>query len=136
MAFVESFDPASNPDFRTDKPFKLRVVLLNRETVIAEAPPQEFAASHGFCMLGDHHIAVDPSLGFRVETFSPIESFKPENAYATRLKWRDLGGKACNGTLVLGHEISEPKLWIDRFRRRFKYFVRFGYCVCFRRDLY
>ena len=29
VAFVEPFDPASNPDFKSDKPFKTRVVLLS-----------------------------------------------------------------------------------------------------------
>ena len=92
IVFVEHFDPASNPDFRTEKPYMSRIVLINRDTVLAEAPPQELAAAHGFCTLPDDNIAVNPAIGFHVETFSPTEKFKPEKAFATRLKWRDLDG--------------------------------------------
>ena len=31
VAFVEPFDPSSNPEFKPEKAFKGRVVLLNRE---------------------------------------------------------------------------------------------------------
>jgi hypothetical protein len=90
VAFVEPFDPASNPEFKSDKPFKARVVLLNRDTVLAEIAVQAFADAHGFRLLAEDQIAVNPSVAFRVETFEPTESFKPEKSYATRLKWRDL----------------------------------------------
>lgn len=100
IAFVEIFDPASNPDFRTEKVYKSRVVLLNRDTVLAEAPLQEFAAAHGFCVLAEDNIAVNPAVGFRVETFTPTESFKPEKTYATRLRWRDLDGNEHSRLLV------------------------------------
>ena len=92
IAFVEPFDPASNPDFKSDKPFKARVVLLNRDTLLTEIAPQEFADQHGFRMLSEDAIAVNPAVAFRVETFAPTESFKPEKPFATRLKWRDVDG--------------------------------------------
>ena len=34
IAFVEPFDGSSNPDFKPDRPFKARVVLVNRDTVL------------------------------------------------------------------------------------------------------
>jgi hypothetical protein len=92
IAFVEPFDPASNPDFKSDKPFKARVVLLNRDTMLTEAATAEFADAHGFRMLAEDDMAVNPAISFRVETFAPSENFKPEKRYATRLKWRDLAG--------------------------------------------
>jgi len=92
IAFVEPFDPASNPEFKSDKPFKARVVLLNRDTVLAEIAPQDFAEAHGFRMLAEDNMAVNPAVAFRVETFAPTESFNPTKAYATRLKWRDPDG--------------------------------------------
>jgi hypothetical protein len=92
IAFVEPFDPASNPEFKPEKEFKSRVVLFNRETVLAEFAPPEFAELHGFRMLGEDGIAVNPAIAFRVETFEPTDSFKPEKAYATRLKWRGPDG--------------------------------------------
>jgi hypothetical protein len=101
IAFVEPFDPASNPEFKSDKPFKARVVLLNRDTVLTETATAEFAEQHGFRMLSEDSIAVNPRVSFRVETFEPTESFKPEKPYATRLKWRDVDGSA-HSKLLLG----------------------------------
>jgi hypothetical protein len=89
IALVEPFDPASNPDFKPEKPFKARVVLLNRDTVLTEATPQELAEAHGFRMLAEDNMAVNPAIAFRVESFEPTEQFHPAKAYATRLKWRD-----------------------------------------------
>jgi hypothetical protein len=45
IALVEPFDPTSNPEFKPEKNFKARVVLLNRDTVLTEVSPQEFAGS-------------------------------------------------------------------------------------------
>jgi hypothetical protein len=92
IAFAEPFDAASNPDFKSDKPFKARVVLVNRDTVLAEIAVQEFADAHGFRLLAEDSIAVNPGIAFRVETFEPSESFRPEKAYVSRLKWRDADG--------------------------------------------
>ena len=92
IALVEPFDPASNPDFKSDKPFKARVVMLNRDTVLTESATAEFVELYGFRMLGEESVAVNPNVAFRVETFEPTESFKPEKPFATRLKWRDVDG--------------------------------------------
>lgn len=92
IAFVEPFDPASNPEFKPEKAFKARLVLLNRNTVLTEAAPQEFADAHGFRLLAEDDIAVNRGIAFRVETFAPTESFNPQKAYVTRLKWRDPDG--------------------------------------------
>jgi hypothetical protein len=43
IALVEPFDPSANPQFRNDKAFKARVVLVNRESVLTEDAPQTFA---------------------------------------------------------------------------------------------
>ena len=42
VAFVESFDPAANPEFKVKKDFKARVVLLNRDMILTDQNPQEF----------------------------------------------------------------------------------------------
>jgi hypothetical protein len=89
IAFAEPFDPASNPEFKPEKEYKARVVLLNRDTVLAEILPQDFAGTHGFRVLEEDNIAVNPRIAFRVETFAPSEGFTPTKPYATRLKWRD-----------------------------------------------
>lgn len=100
IVFVEPFDPASNPDFKPEKTFKARVVLLNRETALIESTPQEFAEAYTFCSLAEDNMAVNPAVAFRVETFTPSENFNPEKAYATRLKWRD-GGDNEHSRLLL-----------------------------------
>jgi hypothetical protein len=60
--------------------------LRGRETVLAEAAPEEFAAAHGFCLLPDENIAGSPGIVFQVETFTPTENFNPNKPYATRFK--------------------------------------------------
>ena len=87
IVLVEPFDPASNPDFKSDKPFKARIVLINREAVLTENTPESFAEAQGFRLLVEDQIVVNPGVAFRVETFVPTESFKPERPFATRLKW-------------------------------------------------
>jgi hypothetical protein len=86
IAVIEPFDPSSNPDFKPEKETKARVVLLNRDTVLTDSVPLEFAAAHGFRMLTEDNVAANPSIAFSVESFSPSESFKPTKPYRTRLK--------------------------------------------------
>jgi hypothetical protein len=92
IALVEPFDPKSNPEFKPEKEFKARVVLLNRDTVLTESPPQEFAAAQGFRLLTEDNVAANPAIAFSVESFEPTQSFKPAKPYRTRLKWRDHEG--------------------------------------------
>jgi hypothetical protein len=89
IALVEPLDPTSNPEFKPEKNFKARVVLLNRDTVLTEVSPQEFAKAQGFRMLTEDNVAANPAIAFSVESFSPSESFKPTKPYLTRIKWRD-----------------------------------------------
>jgi hypothetical protein len=104
IAFVGPFDPASNPEFKPEKEFKGRVVLLNRDTVLIETSPLEFSEAHDFHPLAEDHVAVNPSLAFGVETFAPTETFKPGKGYRTRIKWRDLDGNEQSKLLVMEPE--------------------------------
>jgi hypothetical protein len=92
IAMVEPFDPAANPQFKPDKAFKARIVLINRDSVLTKDTPQEFAKTHGFRMLTDDTVAINPMISFKIETFAPTDNFKPTRAYATRLMWRDQDG--------------------------------------------
>ena len=92
VAFVEPFDPAANPEFRPEKQFKARLVLLNRDIVLTEQTVQEFATEHELHLFGEDTVAVNRAIPFRVETFEPTESFNPAKPYKTRLKWKDLAG--------------------------------------------
>jgi hypothetical protein len=100
IAFVEAFDPASNPEFKSERDFKGRVVLLNRDTVLTEATPQAFAEEHKMRLLAEDNIAVGHAIAFWVETFTPTEAFQPSKPYLTRLKWRDHSGNEHSKLLV------------------------------------
>jgi hypothetical protein len=113
IAFVEGFDPASNLEFQSHKPFKGRVVLLNRDTVLTEMEPQAFGEAYGLRRLVDDNIAVSQIVAFRVEIFTPTETFKPEKPYLTRLKWLDPDGNTHSKLLV-----TEPRIVVEELSRR------------------
>jgi hypothetical protein len=100
VAFVEPFDPSSNPEFKPEKDFKARVVLLDRDVVLTEQTPQEFAAEHELHLFTEDNVAVNRTIRFRIETFEPTESFSPLRPYQTRLKWNDLTGGEQSKLLV------------------------------------
>jgi hypothetical protein len=113
IAYIEPFDPAANPEFKPEKDFKARLVLLNRDVVLAENSPKEFAEANGFHLLAEDDVAVNPSVAFRVETFTPTESFKPGKAYRTRIKWRDANGNEQSKLLV-----TEPETVVAGLSQR------------------
>jgi hypothetical protein len=104
IAFVEPFDPSSNPEFKPEKDYKARVVLLNREMVLTEQTPQEFASAHDLHLLAEDGVAINRAVSFKVETFEPTENFKPSRDYKTRLKWRDLADNEQSKLLVTAPE--------------------------------
>jgi hypothetical protein len=114
IAFVEAFDPASNPEFKPDRDFKGRVVLLNRDTVLTEMTPQEFAAAHNMRLLAEDNLAIGQAIAFRVETFTPTETFKPSKAYLTRIKWRDHDGNEQSKLLMTAPETVVTELSLRR----------------------
>ena len=85
IAFVEPIDPNADPEFKPEKDFKSRVVLLDRDVVLAERPVQAFAEAHGLHPFEDN-VAIHEAVA---ETFEPSESFKPAKPCQTRLKWYD-----------------------------------------------
>jgi hypothetical protein len=114
IAFVEVFDPASNPDFKPERDFKGRVVLLNRDTVLTEMTPQDFAAAHNMRLLAEDNVAVGQAIAFKVETFTPTETFKPSRAYLTRIKWRDQDGNEQSKLLMTAPETVVTELSLRR----------------------
>ena len=102
IAYVEPFDPTTNPEFK--KEFKARVVLLNREIVLSEQTPQDFAAEQQLHLFTQDSVAVNKTIQFKIETFEPTETFKPSKPYQTRLKWRDLAGEEQSKLLVTAPE--------------------------------
>jgi hypothetical protein len=104
IAFVEPFDPSSNPEFKPEKDFKGRVILLNREIVLTEQTPQAFAAEHELHLFAEDDVAVNRAILFKIEVFEPTESFTPKKPYQTRLKWSDLAGGEQSKLLVTAPE--------------------------------
>jgi hypothetical protein len=104
IAFVEPYDAGANPKFQTSREYQARLVMLNRESVLAGETPQAFAAANSFRMLQMDGVATNPAVHFRVESFAPAEGFTPGKAYATRLLWRDLDGNDQSKLLL-----SEPE---------------------------
>jgi hypothetical protein len=92
VAFIEPFDPAANPEFRPEKNFKGRVVLLDRDIVLTEQTPQDFATARELHLFTEDNVAVNRAIQFKIETFEPTQDFKPTKPYQTRLKWRDPKG--------------------------------------------
>jgi hypothetical protein len=92
IAFVEPSDPSSNPEFKPERDFKGRVILLNRDPLLTEQTPGEFADEHKFDLLAEDHVAVNRLVSYKVETFEPREGFSPAKPFKTRLKWRDPHG--------------------------------------------
>jgi hypothetical protein len=90
IALVEPFDAAANPLPRSDKAFKTRIVLLNRDTILTEETPMAFAEANAFRPLIDDGVFTNPSVHFSVEAFYPAEGFHPRLPYLSRLVWRDL----------------------------------------------
>src|SRR3954451_7458129 len=90
VALVDSFDPSLHPGIRTQKAFRARVVLIDRQSVLTEETVEAFAAAHGFRFIAGDCVGTNPSLRFGVENFPPAEGFEPTKPFLTRLSWRDL----------------------------------------------
>jgi hypothetical protein len=92
MVLKLGYDPTANPRFQTAREFQARVVMLDRNSILTEQSVGDFAKEHGFRMVPEDHVATNPNIHFRVETFAPAEGFTPRKPYVTRLLWRDLDG--------------------------------------------
>lgn len=60
LAFVEPFDLLANPEFRPEENYKGRIVMLNRDIVLTEQTPQEFATEHELHLFTEDML---PSIG-------------------------------------------------------------------------
>jgi hypothetical protein len=92
IAYIEPFEPSPNGQFKRDKPYKGRVVLLNRETVLTEDAPRDFAEANGFRLLPEDNVATNSLISFRVRSFAPSDDYNPGKPFQTRLMWRDPNG--------------------------------------------
>jgi hypothetical protein len=103
IAFIEPYEAPAEPRIRTERDFKARVVLVDRESALTEETSEQFAETHGFRMLEEDAVATNPAVHFRVESFAPGEGFEPRKPYLSRLLWRDHDGNQQSKLLL-----SEP----------------------------
>jgi hypothetical protein len=100
IALVEPLDPVALARMQTERPFKSRVVLIDRESVLSEATPEAFATMHGFRWLAEEQVAINGAIRFGVETFEAGEGFSPTKPYQSRLLWRNFDGDTMSKLLV------------------------------------
>jgi hypothetical protein len=105
IAYIEPFEPPANGQFRPDKPYKGRIVLLSRETVLTEETPKEFAEANAFRFLPEDNVATNPTISFRVRSFAPTDSYNPGKPFQTRLMWRDPNGDSRSKLLLTKPEM-------------------------------
>jgi len=105
IAYIEPFEAPTNGQFRPDKPYKGRVVLLNRETVLTEQTPKDFAEANEFRYLPEDNVATNPLISFRVRTFVPTDGYNPAKPFQTRLMWRDPSGDSRSKLLLTKPEM-------------------------------
>lgn len=107
IALIEPFDPAANPRVQSEKAFKSRVVLTDRESVLSETEPFAFAEQHAFRMLLEDNVAVNPAIStFGVEIFEPAAEFQPTRPFRSRLIWKDAEGNTQSKLLLTAPEIA------------------------------
>jgi hypothetical protein len=105
IALVERFDPIEHPRIQTYRPFKARVVLIDRESVLTEDTVVAFAEAHGFRRIADEEVASNPAIHFGVETFEPAAGFNPTKPYRSRLLWRDFDGNTQSKLMLSAPEV-------------------------------
>src|SRR4051812_28492913 len=85
IALIEPFEPSANPRMQTDRPFKARVVLINRDSILSEDLPETLAEAHGFRAMTEDGVFTNSNVHFSVEVFHPVSGFQPEKPYQSRL---------------------------------------------------
>ena len=100
IALFEPYEPAEHTRIQSQRPFKTRIVLIDRDSVLSEELLSELAERHGFRMLMGDGVATNPSVHFNVEAFEPRDGFTPRKSYRSRLLWRDHEGEPQSKLLV------------------------------------
>lgn len=93
IALFKPYEPAEHSRMQSERPFKTRIVLIDRDSVLSEEPLGALAERHGFRLLTVDNVATNPAVHFNVEAFEPREGFTPRKSYRSRLLWRDHEGE-------------------------------------------
>jgi hypothetical protein len=105
IALIEPVEPAALARMQTDRPFKARVVMIDRESVLTEQTAEDFAKAHGFRWIMEDGVGANPAIRFGVESFSPMDGFRPSKPYRSRLIWRDFDGNTQSKLFIATPEI-------------------------------
>ena len=100
IALIEPFDPSTNPRMQSERPFKARIVLLNRDSILSEDLPETLAEAYRFRAMTEDGVFTNSEVHFSVEVFHPVSGFQPEKPYQSRLVWRDLDGNTQSKLLL------------------------------------
>jgi hypothetical protein len=100
IALFEPYAPAEHSRMQSERPFKTRIVLIDRDSVLSEEPLGILAERHAFRVLTGDDVATNPAIHFKVEAFEPREGFTPRKSYRSRLLWRDHDGEPQSKLLV------------------------------------
>ncbi len=106
VALIESYIQQPEAPLRTSREFKSRIVLLNRDSVLSEVPPEEIAEQYAFRMLPADGVATNPTIHFGVEQFEPAAGFTPSKDYLTRTSWHDWDGNVQSKLLLTPPETT------------------------------
>lgn len=104
VALVEPFDPATQPNIKTERAFKTRLVLVDRSSILIEETVEGFAEVHGFRTLAEDGIATNPLIHFSVEAFAATDDFPTVRQFQTRLLWKDFDDKQQSKLLLSSPE--------------------------------
>ncbi len=100
IALVEPFAPMAESPYPAGTLFQSRIVLLDKDGVLCEQLPENFADSMRFGWLAEDRVALNPAVRFAVEVFEPQEGFQPQKAFRTRLLWKDWEGTSRSKLLL------------------------------------
>ena len=64
IALIEPFDSETQKNMRSDRAFKARIVLLNRDNTLPETDPLALAEEHAFRFLLKDNVATNLAINF------------------------------------------------------------------------
>ena len=104
IALIEPYSPDISAPLRSERDFKARIVLLDKDSVLSEDPPAELAKAQGFRTISPDQVSTNPQVAYWVETFEAGASFTPARPFLSRLLWRGPTGAVPSKLLLAAPE--------------------------------
>ncbi|MCC8978878.1 hypothetical protein [Bradyrhizobium acaciae] len=92
IALIEMFDPEAQKNMQSTRPFKTRIVMVGRDSILSERDVPSLSDELGFRHLPNDGVATNPTIRFTVERFEPSADFQPAKPFVSRLMWKDGDG--------------------------------------------